>query len=142
MTILSETDSAPTPLFGYVTDFTTIINNNVTPNKAVSVMGAFDLTAGQFGVSGKVTAYFSDVTAVSAVRNNSDVSLDYVFVQSNSGLAFDLPLLSLGDGRLSVEMDQPITLPLDLNAGADRHFNHTLLVEYFPYLPDVATPLD
>lgn len=138
MTILDPTNANPTPLFAYLTDLTTVVNNNVKPNKAVSVLGAFDLTAGQFAVSGKVTAYFADVNAVSAVRNNADVSLDYIFARDNYGFAYDVPLIALGDGRASVEQDNPVTLPLDMNAAADRVFNHTLLVEYFPYLPDAA----
>jgi hypothetical protein len=48
-----------------------------------------------------------------------------------------MPLLSLGDGRLNVEQDQPITLPLDTNA-AESKFGHTLLYQSFPYLPTAA----
>jgi len=54
--------------------------------------------------------------------------------KSGYAILFDIPLLSLGDGRLSVEQDQPITLPLELMA-AESSFGHTLLFQYFPYLP-------
>lgn len=138
MTVPTSTNANPTPLFAYLTEFTLVINNNVQPNKAVSVLGAFDLTAGQFDVSGKVTAYFADVAAVQAVRDNEDVSLDFALARDNFGILFDVPLVALGDGRLSVEQNNPITLPLDMNAAADRTFDHTLLVEFFPYLPDAA----
>lgn len=138
MTILDPTNANPTPLFAYLMDFTIVVNNNVTPDKAVAVLGAFDMTAGYFDVSGKVTAYFADVTAAQAVRNNSDVSLDVAFARDNSGLLFDVPLTALGDGRLNVQQNKAIEIPLDMNAGADRVFNHTLLMEYFPYLPDAA----
>jgi len=127
-------DSAPAPLFAYATEMTLTLNNNVTPNKAVGVLGAFDTSAGTFEVGGKMTAYFATVDAVQAVRNNSDITLDLVMTKTNKAIVIDVPLLSLGDGRLNVEMDQPITLPLENNA-AESSFGHTLLITQFPYVP-------
>jgi hypothetical protein len=58
-------------------------------------------------------------------------------VKENKGILFDIPLLSLGDGRLAVEQDQAITLPLETMA-AESSFGHTLLFASFSYLPDLA----
>lgn len=142
LSTVSDVDASADPLFAFVTEATITINNNVSPNKAVGVLGAFDMTAGTFTVSGNLTAYFSNVTAILAVRNNSDVSLDMGFVRDNQGLIFDMPLISLGDGRLTIEIDQPITLPLatDAASGEDvsENLDHTLLVTYFNYLPNAA----
>jgi hypothetical protein len=142
MSVLDPLDSNPAPLFAFVTDFTITVNNNLTPNKAISVLGAFEVTAGQFNVEGSLTAYFADVTAVQSVRNNDDITLDFAVVKGSTGnkegIAVDIPLIALGDGRLNVEQDAPITLPLDLPAAADRVFNHTLLMSYYDHLPDIA----
>jgi hypothetical protein len=142
LSTVSATDAAPTALFAFVTEATISINNNVTPNKAVGVLGSFDVTAGTFAVSGNLTAYFSNVSAILAVRNNADVTLDIGFVRDNQGIIFDLPLISLGDGRLSIEIDQPITLPLATDAASgedvDATLDHTLLITYFNYLPTAA----
>ena len=113
------------------------VNNNVTPDKAIGVLGAFDTSTGTFEVGGSMTAYFADVTAVQAVRNNSDITLDIIMVKRNAALLWDIPLLSLGDGRLAVEQDQSITLPLETMA-AESSFGHTLLFQTFNYLPDAA----
>lgn len=137
LSLASDTNPATVPLFAFATDMTVSINNNVSPNKAIAVLGAFDTSAGTFEVGGKMTAYFADVTAVQAVRNNSDVTVDMILQKKNLAMLFDIPLLSLGDGRLSVEQDQAITLPLETNA-AESKFNHTLMFQSFNYLPDAA----
>lgn len=135
--LVSATDSNPVDLFAYATELSLTLTNNVTPNKAIGVLGAFDTSAGTFEVGGSLTAYFADITAVQAVRNNSDVTIDFILAKQNRGLVFDVPLISLGNGRLSVQQDQSITLPLDNNA-AESKFNHTLLFQSFAYLPDLA----
>lgn len=141
MAILDRTAGGnPSQLFAYLTEFSISINNNVSPNKAISVLGAFDLTAGQFEVDGEATAYFSNVTAAAAVRNNSDVTFDVVVAKNNKGIAIDIPLIALGNGILEVAQDEPITLPLETGAAADTVFDHTLLMVFFDYLPNVAMP--
>lgn len=134
---VSTVDSSPTPLFAFATEMTLTINNNVTPNKAIAVLGAFDTTAGTFEIGGSLTAYFADIAAVQAVRNNADITIDMVMVKNNAGMLFDIPLLSLGGGRLNVEKDQSITLPLEV-MGAESSFGHTLLFSSFAYLPSAA----
>ena len=132
----------PTALFAFLTEFTIVINNNISPNKAIKVLGAFDVTAGQFNVGGTMEAYFADVAAVSSIRNNDDVTFDFAMVKGSAGakqgVLVDVPLTTLGDGRLDVEQDEAITLPLDIPAGADRVFDHTLLMCFYDFLPDAA----
>ena len=139
MNIVDPTSLNNTALFGYVSEMTLAINNNVSPSKAIGVLGAFDATAGDFEVSGSVTAYFTTVTAVQAVRNNSDVALNIIAAQKNAGVVFDIPLLSLGGGRVNVEKDSPITVPLE-SSGAENAAGYTMLATFFSYLPNVGMP--
>jgi hypothetical protein len=135
--LVDEANTNPAPLFAFLTEMNLSINNNVTPTKAVAVLGAFDTTAGTFEVSGSLTAYFASIEAVQAVRNNADVSLDLAIVKNNAGLVWDVPLIGLGDGRLNVEQDNPITLPLNTDA-AESKFGYTLQLTDFAYLPALA----
>ncbi len=139
---VSTTDEAPDALFAFVQEMTIVINNKLSPNKAIGTLGAFDITAGTFEVGGEMTAYFSNTAALNAVRNNSDVTLDVVIVNDNAGIVFDLPLISLSEGRANVEQDTPVTLPLTneaaSGAGVVSTMNHTLLMAFFDYLPDAA----
>lgn len=135
---LVNDDAAAEPLFVFASDLTLTVNNNVSANKALGVLGAFDLSAGTFEVGGSFTAYFASAESVQAVRNNADVTVDVIMVKNNQGILYDIPLLALGNGRLTVEQDQPITIPLETNA-AESKFGHTLLWQFFPYLPNAAT---
>ncbi len=138
LSVIDPSTSNPKPLFAFATSFSISINNNVTPNNAVGVMGAFETTAGNFTVTGQMEVYFAGVEAAQAVRNNSNVTFDVAIVKANYGVVFDIPLLSLGDGRNNVTANQPIMINLETNAARSK-FNHTLLAQQFSYLPNIAS---
>lgn len=142
MALVSDTDEAIAPLFAFLTDFNLNINNNAKPLKAVGVTGGFEVTSGTFEVSGDLTAYFTKVSAIQAVQSNSDVTLDFFMVKSNTGMAVDVPLIALGDGRANIEQDEAITIPLSSEAATgakiDPSLDHTLMFVWFDYLPNAA----
>ena len=139
MAVIDPASANPAALFGYVTEANVSINNGVTPNKAVGVLGAFDTSAGNFEVGGSVTAYFTTVAALKAIRNNADVGMSVIATAKNAGFLFDIPLLGLGGGRNNVEKDAPITVPLT-PAGAQNPLGYTMLYASFAYLPSIAMP--
>lgn len=142
MAVVSNTNEAPQPLFGFLTELSITLNNNLEENKALGYLGSFEVTEGTFQIDSACTAYFSSNEAVVAVRNNADVTLDILLVANNAGTAIDLPMIGLGDARADVEQDQAIMLPLTSEAGTgakyDPNMNHTMLMVFFDYLPDVA----
>ena len=135
-------DEAPTALFAFLTELSLVINNNNTPNKAVSVLGAFEVTTGTFEIGGATTAYFANVEAISSVQNNDDVTIDFLIAKQNAGIWFDVPLLTLGDGRPAVEQDTAITIPLSIEAATaakiDATLDYTLQFQFFDFLPNIA----
>jgi hypothetical protein len=135
--VIDTTQSQQVPLFGYATDEKITVNNNVKPNKAIGVVGGFEASVGMFDVSGTLVCYFDDEKAIAAVRNNADVGLVNVFAKKRQGMIFDLPLLTLGGGRLKIEKDKPIMADISHTAAAGSQ-NYTLLHTKFQFLPDSA----
>jgi hypothetical protein len=142
LALVSSSVENPTALFAALQDLSITINNNLTANKAVATVGAFAVSKGLFAVSGSMTAFFNNVTAVESVNENSDATLDLHFVRENAGVTFDLPLIALGDGSANVESNNPVMIPLTFEAavGSQVHedLDHTLLMGFWDYLPTAA----
>ena len=138
--IASATNQKPTSLFGYAQEAKLMVKNNVKGKKAIGTLGSFDINVGTFEVSGELTVYFSDVTAISAIKANSDVGFNLITAQNNAGIVYDIPLLSLSDGRADVKKDEPITLKVTKDA-FENEYGFTLSQTYFHYLPTVAIPV-
>lgn len=130
-----------TPLVSYLRDLNLTVNNNVTILKALGVLGGFDASFGGFQVTGTVNAYFSDLASVTAVNNSTSLTVDFAMCYNNRGWLFDLPLFVGEGGTLEVALDQPVNLPLGIQAAQDDTLGVTLIANYFPYLPNVAMPV-
>ena len=126
-------------LFAYVSDFSLKIANNVKVNKALGVLGGFDASAGNFDVSGSLTAFFTTTAALLAFSDNSDLSLNLICGQNNTGMIWDMPKLTISGGRVAVEKDSPITIPVESMA-CQNDWGYTLSYTQFPYLPTAAMP--
>lgn len=132
---------AQTTLFTYLTDMKLSINNNVDISKSIAVLGGFDATVGDFAVAGSTKAYFASTAAAAAVAANKDVSLDFAMVKGYPdalGWLFDIPLITLGDGRRSVERNKPVMMDLSADGVAHGTLDHTLLCVFYRYLPQIA----
>lgn len=139
MTMVDPNTFEPTPFFARVTEWNFTVANNVSAAKAQGVLGGFDTTTGGFDVDGEVTAYFQTVEAIHAIQCNYDVTFDAIYAKNNAGVYMDVPLISNGGGRLEIEQDAAIMLPVE-PAAAESAFGHTLLIGWFPYLPNAAMP--
>lgn len=131
------------PLFAFLSDFSITIQNNISANKALTRLGAFSLSAGEFSCSTAGTAYFADVSQLQSVADNDDVTVDAIITNKQQAIFFDLPLVALDAGKgLNVVANQPITLALtsDAGTGADVNVNadYTMMMGFFDYIPIVA----
>lgn len=135
-------NACPSPLFSYMTSFVIDVDNNLKQNKAIGYLGAFDVTPGFFEVGGAITAYFVDVAEMQAVKDNSDITIEAHYVKENRGFSIDIPLVCLSKAMADVKANEAIMIPLDAKAAAGRKvdagLNHTLLMAFWDYLPDLA----
>ncbi|MCC6271125.1 MAG: hypothetical protein IT190_07595 [Microbacteriaceae bacterium] len=127
----------PKSLYAKVMEAKVMLKNNASGLKAIGTLGSFDINVGDFEVDGDLQVYFTTIAAVQAVKNNSDVGFNLICSKDNAGFVYDIPLLSLGGGRVEVAKDEPIKLPLK-TSGAENSLGFTLGVTYFGYLPNVA----
>lgn len=139
MAVIDPATLNPNPLFARVTEWSVTFNNNVSSAKGQGVLGGFDTITGNFDVDMEATAYFTTVDAIHGVKCNWDVTFDAIYAKQNAGVYMDIPLLGLGGGRLDIEQDAAIMLPLE-NAAAESEFGHTALIGWFAYLPDALMP--
>lgn len=139
MTMVQPGTFEPTPFFARVTEWSMTINNNVASAKAQGVLGGFDTTVGMFDVDAEFTAYFQTVEAIHAIQCNYDVTFDAIYAKANAGIFIDVPLISNSGGRLDIEQDAAIMIPIE-SAAAESPFGHTAMIGWFNYLPNLAMP--
>ena len=136
-------DEDPDPLFAFFPSATVTINNGVTPNKAITRLGAFDMSAGDFMVSASVQGYFSSTDAIASVKNNDSLTLDIMEFRNNQGWVLDFPLVTAGDGSIQIEKDKPMMVPLTLEAASgeevDPALDFTAIFCFFDGLPNRAS---
>jgi hypothetical protein len=142
LAIVTSANACPTPLFSFFTDLVLDLKNNVKQNKAVSVLGAFDSTAGFFQVGANLTGYFTDVAEMQAVKDNKSITLETHFVKFNAGITVDLPLVTLGKALADVKLNEAIMIPLQSDAATakiiDPSLDYTMLWVFWDYLPTLA----
>lgn len=139
MTMVEPGTFEPTPFFARVTEWSLTVNNNVSSAKAQGVLGGFDATVGMFDVDGEFTAYFQTVEAIHAIQCNYDVTFDAIYAKANAGIFIDIPLIANSGGRLDIEQDAAIMIPIE-SAAAESPFGHTAMIGWFNYLPNLAMP--
>ncbi len=119
-------DEDPTPLFAFIPSLTLNFTNNVEPLKALTVLGSFEASAGDFVVTGSCEGYFNDIATISAIRNNDTCTLDIYSYKNGQGIVVDLPLVTLGDGSIKLEKDKSQMVPLTLECASGEEVNANL----------------
>lgn len=127
----------PTALVAYLSEATITINNNVSGVKAIGSFGNAGTNVGMFDVGASTTGWWNGVAVPLAVRNSTDATWHTILTKQGSAVVFDMPLVSLGNGRAAVEANAPVTIPLDVSA-AKGGAGYTLMVCFFPYIPSAV----
>lgn len=137
---VNSDSSTQDPLFTFAADLTITVSNNITPNKALGVLGALDLAYGNFTATVSGNAYFDSVEVFEAMRNSLDVSFTGALVSRsrNFGWIFDLPLITLS-GSPTLEKDAAIQVAIEGSA-AESKFGTTFQAQRFSWIPSILNP--
>jgi len=124
---------------GITTDFKNItlrLKNNVSPEKIIGQIGAKYMNLGNFDVSFEAEAVFTDEAVISAIRNNTTVSLDLAMRNNDGGFYIDMPSATLGEGSKSFPLNESVLISLrGMAFGDPSALNTSASVSLFPYLP-------
>jgi hypothetical protein len=141
--LITVNSTESTSLFAYASDGKFMIDNGATVARALASPSGFDVQLGDFKASMTASAYFADISAVQSVQRNADVGYTNIFAKRNpttllgEGFIFDIPLLTLGGGKLKLEKDKKIMLDIT-GAGAANVYGNTVSYTRYSYLPASA----
>lgn len=104
------------------------IGNNINAHKAVSILGAFELTSGQLAVSGSVSAYFNTKAQFDKFLNFVDTNLVLMFRdQTGNEYVLEIPDVKFTAGkRNAAGINQPVIAELSFGAIKDPTIGKTL----------------
>lgn len=123
---------------GLTTDFKSLkltINNNVSPEKVIGVLGARYLNTGIFDIAVEADVLFTNADVVTAVRNNETVTMDFSVRNDDGAIFVDIPSMTLGSGAKDFPVNQTVSLKTTAQAFLDNTFGTSIGVSTFPYVP-------
>ena len=133
--------SRRTSVFGLITDGTFTLNNNAKPIEGWGVYGAWDINPGYLMVDTQVTALFTTVEALDLSEEGIDAGLFVIFARGNSGFILDVPLVTVQSSALTVDQNEPIMVNIT-NQGNESAFGYAASLQFFDYLPTIATQVE
>lgn len=123
---------------GLTTDFksmTLTLNNNVSPEKVLSVLGARFMNTGIFEIDIETQVLFTNGDVLAAIRANTTVTMDFSLQNSDGGFFVDIPAMTLGDGSKDLPVNETVLLNVTAIAFEDPTLGTSLAVSIFPWLP-------
>jgi len=123
---------------GLTTDFKSVtmnINNNVSPEKVLGLLGAKYMNTGNFEIDFESQLLFTDKRVTAAIRANETLTLDFVVSNDDGAIFVDIPSLTLGGGDREYPVNESILINTTAQAFGDETFGSSLHVSLFPYIP-------
>lgn len=121
------------------------INNNVTPEKCIGTLGNAFINTGILQVGMEAQMLFTDNATISAIRNNTTVTLDMIIANpvsttTSSAIAIDIPSMTFAGGGREFPQDQSVLVNLTGTAfrDTDNGFGTSIGVSLFPIVPTAA----
>ncbi len=123
---------------GLTTDFKSItlnINNNVSPEKVLGLLGAKYMNTGNFEIDIESQLLFTNPAVVQAIRDNQQLTMDFSISNDDGAIMVDIPSLTLGGGARDFPVNESILINTTAQAYGDTTFGNSLSVSMFPFVP-------
>lgn len=120
---------------GITTDFknlTLTINNNVSPEKVVGVLGARFLNFGDFNVDIEAQLVFTNSAVINKIRCNETVAMDFILRNEDGTIAVDIPSMTMSGGNTEYPTDESVLINTTSMAFRDPDTNTSIGFSTFP----------
>jgi hypothetical protein len=116
-------------------ELTLTLGNQVTPEKCLGTLGAFEMNTGLFTVDLEAQILFTSSDVVAAIRNNTTVTMDFILTNDNGAMAIDIPAMTLGGGDKEFPVNESVLLNLTGQAFGDATLGTSIGISLFPIVP-------
>ena len=123
---------------GLTTDFKRMsltITNNVSPEKVISQLGAKYMNTGNFEVATDAVLLFTEGDVVSAIRNNTTVTMETILKNEDGAVAMDIASMTLGGGGKDFPVNESVQINVSGQAFKDATLGTSLSFSMFAVVP-------
>lgn len=123
---------------GLTTDFKSLtlnINNNVSPEKVLGLLGAKYMNTGNLEVDIEAQLLFTNPAVVEAIRANTRLTMDFSVSNDDGAIMIDIPSLTLGGGGRDFPVNESILINTTAQAYGDTLLGSSMSVSMFPFVP-------
>jgi hypothetical protein len=130
---ITKTDETGITTYFKSLNFT--LNNNVTPENVLAVLGAAFINIGNLDVDIDTQLVFTNKEVPIAIRDNTTVTMDWSLRNDDGGMFFDVPAMTLGGGDKEFPENESVLINTPAEAFKDPTLGTSLSVSLFPFLP-------
>lgn len=123
---------------GLTTDFKSLkitLNNNVTPEKVIALLGAKYLNVGILDVNIEAELIFTNAAVINALVNNTPVSMDFAVRNSDGAITVEVPSMVFATGVRDFPINQSVLLKATATAFVDPTLSTSVGITVFGYVP-------
>lgn len=124
-----------TDITSYFKSLTLTLNNNVSPEKVLALLGAAFMNTGNFFVDVESQILFTDSAVPTAIRNNETLTMDFIVKNDNGAIAFDFPSITLGGGDKELPVNETVLMNTTGMAFEDADLGTSIGISLFPFIP-------
>lgn len=121
----------------YLKDVTVTVNNNVSGENVLGVMGAAFTNLGNLEVTMDTETVMTDGAVLAAIRNNATVNFELAGVNGDGAFVVNIPSMTLGDGSKNLATGEKVKVTVSGTAHEEESIGFTIGFSLFPYLPAV-----